>query len=631
MLPAILRPFPPATHPLTLVSDPDSLLTDEAVLAALAERGFTLLNEPDPIHLRHRLSQTHPPRIIVTGGPLNQLPYDLWQTGHHVTLALHTFYPNLAYPLLQALTPAQRARLAVAPPPPARLSANATAEYLLQHVFELGLTQPASLIDWLSRLHTRLGPLPAPLLAVLLEKLTPAFADWPLPALLSDPAAFTDFINTHWHAYLQTGKDAQLPFGHDRELQDTLPRLIRERQLTPVEIPNPGGIPDWARAGVRSPDADPRPARFTDLLLSLQGTDFLSLSTARWEDWQRLAWHWAELNALRHDRALKLPPEALNACPLLQKSINDAFFTWLKNRYTPLAGQRLPIPHQLFHVPQYLARQMRQQASGKIALLILDGASLTDWTILRTAWKTRYPAWHLSEHLLLAQIPSLTAVSRQALVSGQRPAEFDATLHDNRAEPRHWANFWSAQGLPADAAAYEHLHLEKDTLALSPRTQALCLIDTALDEISHHTLLGAADAQASLRLWLDTRSPALETLLDDLLAQHFTVYLTSDHGHTEAAGIGQPSEGLLVQTRSKRARVYRDEHTARKVQTAFAQTHLWHNDGLLPDDVWVLIADSDSARLHPSAFAPDGEIFVTHGGLSLDEMIVPLVQISRPR
>ncbi|HLF88587.1 MAG TPA: hypothetical protein VI451_06575, partial [Anaerolineales bacterium] len=69
--------------------------------------------------------------------------------------------------------------------------------------------------------------------------------------------------------------------------------------------------------------------------------------------------------------------------------------------------------------------------------------------------------------------------------------------------------------------------------------------------------------------------------------------------------------------------VYRDENTARHIQTAFAQTYLWHGDGLLPDDTWVLIPHAHTA------FASLGEIFVTHGGLSLDEMVVPFVEIMR--
>jgi hypothetical protein len=45
----------------------------------------------------------------------------------------------------------------------------------------------------------------------------------------------------------------------------------------------------------------------------------------------------------------------------------------------------------------------------------------------------------------------------------------------------------------------------------------------------------------------------------------------------------------------------------------------------LPDNTWVLLPLTVNG--HRLAFAPQGQRVVTHGGLSLDEMIVPLVRL----
>ena len=50
---------------------------------------------------------------------------------------------------------------------------------------------------------------------------------------------------------------------------------------------------------------------------------------------------------------------------------------------------------------------------------------------------------------------------------------------------------------------------------------------------------------------------------------------------------------------------------------------LWGDDGLLPADLWALFP---SGR---EAFAPAGERLVTHGGPTLDEVVVPLVTLRR--
>ena len=87
-----------------------------------------------------------------------------------------------------------------------------------------------------------------------------------------------------------------------------------------------------------------------------------------------------------------------------------------------------------------------------IALLILDGLSLEDWVLIGPTWRARHPDWRFQEQLLLAQIPTITEVSRQALVSGLRPADLP-TLLNNQREPALWSALWAQQGFAADASA----------------------------------------------------------------------------------------------------------------------------------------------------------------------------------
>jgi hypothetical protein len=138
----------------------------------------------------------------------------------------------------------------------------------------------------------------------------------------------------------------------------------------------------------------------------------------------------------------------------------------------------------------------------------------------------------------------------------------------------------------------------------------------------HDATLGTRTFYAALRVWLDGDSRKLEALIAQLLTRDFAVYVTSDHGHVQAWGFGRPSEGLTVNTRGTRARIYSDRHAADTVQEDFGGTIRWHQDGLLPDDVWVLMAEERKA------FATPGQVVVTHGGPTLDEVVVPLVTIT---
>jgi len=689
----ILRHFPPHTHPLTLVSDPDGLLADEEVLAALAERGFSVINEPDPIALRHRVAAVHPfsvnrPLVIITAGPLNELPYDLWAQGQPVTLALHTFFPDLAYPVVRTLSPGQRWRLSRASPPPRRLGQRHTITYVLRHIFDVDLddlARPAELIAWLDTYHQGADPMPLILAEHLLAELRtrPAYAGWPLDPLLQDREAFLTFLREQWLTYVggQTGDVREPPqrrtacwagesneplaetrapyvlsFEHDERLQDTLPRLVRSGALSPVPVLRPERLPTWARPAVLAPDQNLKPRRAAELLdalsehfetppaeapvpslaeapvpslaeapvPSLAEAPVPSLAEARWDRWQTVARLWAELQTLRYDPGVSLDE---TTCQAWEARLDVAFLGWLRRRYAPLGSQRLPLPHHLHHAPHYMAYRRRQSGIDRIAMLILDGLALSDWTLIGPVWRARHPDWRFQEHLLLAQIPTITAVSRQALASGRRPADFAATLAHNRDEPKLWAAFWRAQaGLPAVACPYARLALERDQppppVVDSVRTRALCLIDDSMDDMLHGASQGTADQLASVRLWLDRGSRRLENVIATLLAGGFMVYLASDHGHTQARGMGQPAEGLVVQTRSQRARLYTDRHAAENVAGRFPETLVWAQDGLLPDDVWALMPQGRRA------FATLNETVVTHGGLTLDEVVVPLVTIS---
>lgn len=139
----------------------------------------------------------------------------------------------------------------------------------------------------------------------------------------------------------------------------------------------------------------------------------------------------------------------------------------------------------------------------------------------------------------------------------------------------------------------------------------------------HHAALGMEDALTTLEIWMRGRAGYLEAAVEALLARGFTIYLTSDHGHTESTGIGQPSESrLMVQSRSRRARLYADRLLAHSQHALLPGTAVWEQDGLLPREAAALLPDGRGA------FAPVGSTVVTHGGISIDEVVVPLVKIT---
>lgn len=136
----------------------------------------------------------------------------------------------------------------------------------------------------------------------------------------------------------------------------------------------------------------------------------------------------------------------------------------------------------------------------------------------------------------------------------------------------------------------------------------------------HGMEMGSAGMHNQVRQW--SQQPYLKTLLDMLLDREFRVFLTSDHGNIEARGCGRPAEGAVADIRGERVRVYPDAALRCKVKERYPSAVEWPPIGL-PENYLALLAPSRQA------FVNEKERTVSHGGASLEELIVPFVEIER--
>ena len=153
-----------------------------------------------------------------------------------------------------------------------------------------------------------------------------------------------------------------------------------------------------------------------------------------------------------------------------------------------------------------------------------------------------------------------------------------------------------------------------------PGARAVGLVVDAVDRIMHGMTLGSAGMHNQVKLWTESR--VLARLLDTLLDRGFAVFLTSDHGNVEARGCGAPREKSLAELRGQRARVYRDGGLRSRVATRFPDAIEWPTTGL-PEDYFALLAPARRA------FVRESDRPVSHGGITLEEVVVPFVEIEQ--
>ena len=669
----ILREFTPKVARLTLVADPDGLLLEEGILEGVRERGFELIPFEDHIAFRYAYESKfrsrwdrgeHTDLVVVLrsqASDLSGLPYDLLQAGRRLSFNLGDIFPNLSYPVVAALDRGDLDALyeASVRHAPGQLGDNATKEFVLRHVFEIApelVKQPSDLLRVLLRRHYRGQRIPTDLDERFIQLLRQSnvFDDWPLETLVADREAFFAFLQERWPIFLDRfaaevlsakcevrGPALQineykshhvprtthlipiLPFDH-HDIQVYIDNLFVEGVLHSVPHEHADTLSrTWVGIGVRTVPIEDRSRRLGKLIDSLEAS--IPAEDAKHTDWFHFARGWAETILLANDQAEAIPEATGERIKNLQAQVDAGFAGWLFKRYAGLVNLPPVPPVMLHHLPRFLARQMGEDRKSKIALIVVDGLALDQWLVVREALASKQPGLRFREQAVFAWIPSLTSVSRQATFAGKAPIFFPNSIQTTDKEPALWAQFWADQGLMPNEVVYikglGDGNLETVSEALShPRARVAGLVVDKVDKIMHGMEMGTAGMHNQVCQW--AKQPYLNTLLDLLLDRGFRVYLTSDHGNLEAEGCGRPSEGAVADLRGERVRVYPDAALRSKVKECFPSALEWCPVGL-PEDYLALLAPARQA------FVQEKRRTVSHGGISVEELIVPLVQIER--
>ena len=645
---SILNNFQPKISRLTLVADPDGLLTEEGMLSGIRQRGFDLIPFDDPIAFRFAYESQY--RSLWDQGQttdlvvvlrcreqqLNKLPFDLLTVGRQLTFALHQLFPKLNYLVLSGLDRSYLDAVAEAyeTHDGHQLTERETKEFVLMHCFSIVpklIRTPIELLKVLFSLHARKVRLPDSLNDYLLESLAKesVFATWPLDEILPSRDHFLRFLQEEWAIYLDEivdgGKRSRIPFHHE-DVRAYIDTFFLDGSLKPVTKPNLINVPAWVQIGIlHDPKAD-AVRRFHGLLQRFEAD--LPKADASHRDWQQAAQRWAELVVLRWKWDEALEASDRTAWGTAHADLEGAFARWMIQRYGSLYN--LPYhqqPVMVHQISRFLAVERTRKKLAKIALVVLDGLAFDQWILLRESLEAGDPAWRFQESTAFAWVPTLTSVTRQSIFAGEPPLYFPDSIETTSKERSHWVRFWEDQGLQRSAVELVTsldgpADLGLETALANPRLAILGIVWNKVDDMMHGMTMQTAGMHAGVRLWASQGH--LQQLLGRLQQEGFAVYLTADHGNVTATGIGNPREGVLVETRGKRARVYDRTDFRDEVVARFPDSIPWPNFGM-PLARHVLLAGD------LKAFTGVGDEVVAHGGISLEEVMVPFVAITREK
>ena len=281
--------------------------------------------------------------------------------------------------------------------------------------------------------------------------------------------------------------------------------------------------------------------------------------------------------------------------------VEESFARFVLDDYQKLSGQTSSA------TPIILPKVFDYVAKDKAALIVMDGMSLFDFNIL-----SRYfDGIEYERQCSYALIPTTTNISRQCLLTGKYPVQLEDPFTLTKEE----------KGFYESAAEYGYakqqaLYARGYDFQLSPFTKLLAVIINDVDDIVHGQRQGRRGMYNDITLL--AKSGRLQSLIRSLHQAGFMVYLTADHGNTACRGIGVVRTGVEVETKAKRMLILKD---FADISSDISENTVEYPGYYLDKNYKYLICKTGVS------FDSKNSDVMTHGGITLDEVIVPFIKI----
>lgn len=282
--------------------------------------------------------------------------------------------------------------------------------------------------------------------------------------------------------------------------------------------------------------------------------------------------------------------------------IDSAFEIFVRNDYKNLSTQ------VNVSAPAILPNTLEFISGGKVALIVMDGMSLFDFEIVSRHMNNISYEFNGS----YAMIPTTTAISRQCLLSGKFPRELENPFSLSREEKQFHEAAQNLGYLPKQV-----LYTREYSTEFSYQTRFVAIIINDIDDMVHGQMQGRLGMFNDIGLF--AKSNKLQNLISELFTKGFEVYITSDHGNRVCTGVGTlRNTGVEVETKSKRMVILKDFAEENDLISKYTTTY----EGYYLDKSYkYLICEPDVSYDIPN------EEVVTHGGSTIDEVIVPFIKI----
>ena len=437
------------------------------------------------------------------------------------------------------------------------------------------------------------------ILRFLRELSRPVFGQQ-LVSIVTDSNSLREYLQGEWEK--MTHGSSTINFS-DPILEKAINQLFISGILNPVKVSSSqkSEIGFGQHIGIEVDQTGERSQRFAQLLDHLE---------ERVGNIQNIHLEWQALSPVLGE--VGILADAMDDVELKEKyqdlinRLNQRFQIFVKGSFSSLqslSGTRYPAT--IHKIMDYLKAQSQAHGSNQKAFIMLDGMSVIQWYLLRTALSSLdIPVQDLAS---FAWLPSITAWSRQAFFRGSKP---DLAV-DNSQEEKYFREYWAKAGELSYQIEYSIFGVDNQPKLPAPDSKVVAFVCNDLDNLMHGAIMGTEQLHQNTSQWIE--KSGITGLVESLKKDGYSICISSDHGNICATGIVslKLSDRQSSRSRSKRHLYCVNNEEAQR----FKERHPKLNLAVLGSSVYFT---------DDSAFELEGKTIITHGGSHLLELLIPV-------
>jgi hypothetical protein len=252
---------------------------------------------------------------------------------------------------------------------------------------------------------------------------------------------------------------------------------------------------------------------------------------------------------------------------------------------------------------------IKAEKQKKMALVCFDCMGYAEWHLLKEFLSNFN--FQFDETAVFTLLPSLTSISRSAIFQGNSDV-YHLKYPGRKTEEKEFSNYFSSK--------QTKYYVEGDEISLNTLLgyEYISILYNFYDELSHSAQFppNTENKQIyfqSVLAYLEKSTVVIDFQV--LLENDFQIYICSDHGSVVAKGNGKRVEKYLSDDFAKRAVIVNNETkdliNERKIKIPFV------------DDKLLVLPEGRTM------FAIKNQIEVNHGGITVEEMVVPYIKLTK--